>query len=108
MFQCDHEIENRKAGIVLIEKASNRCWTLNVAYIADNKVYERKEREVEIYNRLVLKFKQLWSTKMLVVVLIIVGTLETAIKNLKHMKQKEVPKTALLGTAQIPHKLLGK
>lgn len=75
---------------MLIEKERKLCWIIDIGYLADHKVFDKEEINVEIYNRLIWEFKQLWPVKRVVLLSIVVEALGTLTKSLeKCMGQRE-------------------
>lgn len=83
MIHCDHEIENVKRKIMLIENQMKLCLDINVIFPDDNTLGNNDERKPKKSNSLRWEVTKLKQMEMFVVVPRIVGALRTMGKSLK-------------------------
>ena len=113
MIQCDHDIECRKPGIVVVEKEEKKCLIVDIAIPDDKNIGVKKEEKIQKYDELKWEIKELWSMKRVAVVLVVIGALGTVSKKLEKridglgIKFKiENLQISLLGTARTLRKTL--
>ena len=114
-IQCDHVIEVRRPGIVVVaEKENNKAIIVDLASPWDHRVYENEGEKIEKYQDLKREIGRLWGIKHLEVVPVVIGALGEVSNRLDTWLEKLgvtirtglLQKTALLGTPRILRKLL--
>ena len=111
--QTDRVIEHRRPDIVVVDKAVNKCYIIDVAIPGDQNLVKKKCEKLNNYAELRLEIARLWN-KETVVVPIIIGALGSVPKDIHHyLKLLDIPyqlntlqHSALLGTANILRKVL--
>ena len=114
-IQCNHIITARKPDVV-IEKENNKVIIVDIAPLWDHRVHEKEGEKLEKYQELKREIKNIWGIRHVEVVPIVVGALEGVSKRLDGwltklriaIKKGLLQETALLETARILRKVLGK
>lgn len=52
MIRCDNELQYRKPNTASLEKEINQAWVIDIACVADNKIWTKEEKETEKYGNL--------------------------------------------------------
>ena len=113
-IQCDNVIEARRPDIVVIDKKEKVCINVDIAVPADRRVEEKEQEKVEKYQDLKREIGRMWGIRKVQVVPVVIGVLWSVPKGFdKWIENLDIPcnivdmqKTALLGTARIPRKVL--
>ena len=100
--------------IVVVDKVKKEIMIIDVAIPTDTKVCDKKQEKIEKYILLNTEIARLWQMKKVVVILILVGALETITTKFDkyidslgiEIRIEHVQKSALLGTAIIIRKVL--
>ena len=100
--------------IVVVDKVKKEIMIIDVAIPTDTKVCDKKQEKIEKYILLNNEIARLWQMKKVVVILILVGALETITTKFDkyidslgiEIRIEHVQKSALLGTAIIIRKVL--
>ena len=58
-IQCDHEIEQRRPDMVVVEKTERRFTRIDITIPGDNRVGEKEAEKIEKYQELKLEIKNL-------------------------------------------------
>ena len=112
MIQCNREMEYRRPDIGIIEKQSNKCFTIDVANAGDHNIVKRKVGKFEKYAQLRVEIARM-CIKETVVISVIIGDPGSIPKDLhKVMSKLEVEyeldtlqHSVLQGTANILRKV---
>ena len=113
-IQCDHVIEARRLGIVVVNKQEKKSAIIDIAVPADKRIGEKENEKIEKYQDLKREIARMWSMRTVQVVPIVVGSLGSVTKNLDKWLGKLnvkisislLQETTLLGTARILRKVL--
>ena len=113
-IQCDHEIEARRPGIVLVNEELKECKIIDVAVPWDSRIRSKEREKIEKYGDLKREVAAMWGMKKVIVIPIVVGALGAVSKELDKYIEKigitlnigHVQNTAILGTARILRKVL--
>ena len=113
-IQCDHEIEARRADIVVVNEDAKECQIIDVAVPWDSRVRTKEQEKIEKYGDLKREEATMWGMKKVTVIPVVIGALGAVSKEFDKWIEKiginlrtgHVQKTALLGTARILRKVL--
>ena len=112
--KCDNVVEARRPDIILIDKKEQKGITIDIAVPADVRVGEKEREKMEKYQDLQREIGRSWKLKIVEVVPVVIGALESVTKELDGWIEKlgitnnvgVMQKTVLLGTARILKKVL--
>ena len=107
-------IEARRPDIILIDKKERKGIIINIAIPAEVRVGGKEREKMEKYQDLKREIVRLQKLKMVEVVPVVIGALESVTKEFDEWIEKlgitnnvgVMQKTALLGTARILRKVL--
>ena len=111
----DNNSNNRRPGIVIINKEDKNCFIVDIAIPGDSRLNEKEGEKIGKYQDLQREIMRMWNLKSAQVIpIIIVGALGGVTKELGDSVGKLsitlatafLQKTALLGTARIRRKVL--
>jgi hypothetical protein len=111
--QTDRTIPNNKPDIIIRDNEKGTCMLIDVAIFGDRNVMKKETEKILKYRSLTIEIQRMWNVKTKVTPAIIgaTGTISKSfikyVSNIpgKH-ENKELYKTAKLGTAHILRKLL--
>ena len=79
-IQCNHVIEARRPGIVVVNKQKKKCAISDIAVPADKRIDEKENKKVEKYQDLKREIARMWNMRTVQVVPIVEGSLERVTK----------------------------
>ena len=111
-IQTDHQINNNKPDIVIVEKTKKEALLIDIAIPGDNNVSRKRLEKIRNYTDLSVELKTLWGLNKVKIVPVIIGAtgiihngLNEDVKRLElntfKFDIREAQKVALLGTAHI-------
>ena len=112
-IQTDHDIEARRADLVVVDKKERSCKVIDFAVPGDTRIEEKEKDRKGKYQDLGRELQKMWNVKVKTIPLV-VGSLGAIPKQFDNrLKQigitvgtAQVQKTVLLGTARILRKVL--
>ena len=112
-IQVDRQIEHRRPDIVVMEKNTNKCFTIDFACPVDNNLILKRNKKLDNYSEIRLEIVRMWNKETLIVSIIIgaLGSIPTDLEsNLKKLgisyNVGTLQKFVLLATASILRKVL--
>ena len=76
-IQCDHMIEARRPGIVVVDKVKKGTMIIDVAIPGDTRVCDKEREKIKKRSLLKDKIARLWQMKKVLVIPVVVGALGT-------------------------------
>jgi hypothetical protein len=106
-------MSNNKPDIIIRDNEKRTCTLTDVAISGDTNVIKKEAEKILKYKNLTIEIKHMWNVKPKVIP-IIIGANGTILKLFRkyvsyipgNHEVKELQKTAILGTAHIPRKVL--
>ena len=113
-IQCDNLIEARRPNLIVIDKKEQKGIIIDIAVPADVRVEEKQKEKVEKFQDLKREFRRLWKLRYVEILPVVIGDLGSVSAEFDRWMGKlgitcnvgVMQKTALLGTARIPRKVL--
>ena len=109
----DRQIEHWRTDIVVMEKNAKKCLIIDVACPVDNNLILKRNEKLDNYSELRLEIARMWDKETLILTIIIgaLGSIPNDLEcNLKKLgisyNVGTLQKSVLLGTANIPRKVL--
>jgi hypothetical protein len=111
--QTDRTIPNNKPDIIIRDNERRTCVLVDAANFGDRNVIKKEAEKILKYKDLTIEIQRMWTVKTRVIPVIIGATGTNSKSFRKHVSNipgkhdvKELQKTAILGTAHIPRKVL--
>jgi enolase len=111
--QTDRTNPSNKPDIVIQDNEKGTCMLIDVAISGDRNVIQKEAQKILKYKVLTIEIQCVWNVKTRVIPVIIgaTGTISKSFRQyvstiLGNHEVKELQKTAILGTAHIPQKVL--
>ena len=110
----DQKIEARRPDIVVIDLKEKIVKLIDIAVPKDCRIDDKEAEKIDKYQKLRIELERLWEMKTMVIP-IVIGSLGTISKQLKHHIERlelnnisliEIQKSVILGTANILRKVL--
>jgi hypothetical protein len=112
-MQTDRTIPNNKPDIIIRDNEKRTCMLIDVAIPGDRNVIKKEAEKILKYKHFTIEIQRMWNVKTNVIPIIIgaTGTISKLFRkylsNVTGIHEvKEIQKTAILGTAHIPRKVL--
>ena len=111
--QTDRAIPNNKPDIIIRDNEMRTCMLIDVAISGDRNVIKKEAEKILKYKDLKIEIQRMWNVKTKVIP-VIIGATGTISKSFRkyvsnipgNHEDKELQKTAILGTAHILRKVL--